>query len=85
MIGIFSNIIDIFLFSTLYFEVFMLVTYLENRKNIKKEVLRSGTVPTHFPTVTIFVPVWNVRPTSAQMNSCCAVDLGRRLSRANSD
>ncbi len=48
-----------FLFTTLYFEVFLLVTFLENRKEMGKETL----TPEYFPSVTVAVPCWNEEKT----------------------
>jgi len=57
-----SNIIFyIFIFSTVYAQVFLLVTFLENRKKI---VIRKGSVKlSSYPAVTIVVPCWNEETT----------------------
>ena len=49
----------VFLFTSLYFEVFILVTYLEHRKTIKKEnqMIKEGL--SFYPKVSIIVPCWN--------------------------
>lgn len=55
-----SNIITyIFLFTSLYFEIFILITYLENRENIKREDIKSKERPNFFPNVSIIVPAFN--------------------------
>ncbi len=44
-------------FVSIYVEVFLLVTFIEERKKI---VYRTGsTVPARYPTVTVIVPCWN--------------------------
>ncbi len=59
-----TNIITyIFLFLSLNFEVFLLITYFENRLEIKKE--NFGLVPEikKYLSVTIIVPCWNEEAT----------------------
>jgi cellulose synthase/poly-beta-1,6-N-acetylglucosamine synthase-like glycosyltransferase len=63
MLGLSHTIIYILLFISLYFEVFMLVTYLENRGDLKKEVFASHKNPTRYPSVSIIVPCWNEEST----------------------
>jgi len=47
----------ILLFSSLYFEVFLLITYIDKRKSIKTEYLeKKGDT---WPSATIIVPCWN--------------------------
>lgn len=48
-----------FMFASLYFEVFVLVTYFEKRDKIKKETLDFKKEPDRFPTVSIIVPAFN--------------------------
>ncbi len=50
-------IMQIFLFFSLYFEIFLLITYLEKRENIKKEYLEIKKQ--NWPSTTIIVPCWN--------------------------
>lgn len=46
-----------FLFLSVYVQVFLLVTFLENRRKI---LVRQGNIRLkHYPTVTIIVPAWN--------------------------
>jgi len=47
------------LFVSLFFEVFLLITYLETREKIKVEINRSGENDSYFPKVTIIVPCFN--------------------------
>lgn len=47
-------------FVALYFEVFMLFTFFENKKRIAKE---EAAAPTRFPSVTIIVPAYNEEAT----------------------
>lgn len=49
-------IICTFLFISLFFEVFLLLTFLENKSFLKKEERKPITV---FPTATIIVPCYN--------------------------
>ena len=59
-----SNISSITLyvsfFVSLYFEVFLLINFLEKRTQLQEEELK---VPNIFPTVTIIVPVFNEETT----------------------
>ncbi|OGZ05008.1 MAG: hypothetical protein A2845_01885 [Candidatus Lloydbacteria bacterium RIFCSPHIGHO2_01_FULL_49_22] len=47
-----------FLFLTTYFEVFMLVTYFEEKQKFKF-VAAKERMPGKYPSVTIIVPAWN--------------------------
>ncbi len=53
----------IFLFLSLNFEVFLLITYFENRLKIKAEEIDSERLPKEYPSVTIIVPCWNEEST----------------------
>ncbi|MEI6842997.1 MAG: glycosyltransferase [bacterium] len=53
----------VFLFLSLYFEVFLLITYFEKRVDLKEENLRSKRAIRKYPTVTIMVPCWNEEKT----------------------
>lgn len=60
----FNNlIVYFFLFLSLYFEVFLLITYFEKRLQIKDETKNSKKTLKKFPTVTIMVPCWNEQST----------------------
>ena len=50
-------IIYVFLFISLFFEVFLLLTFLENREGLKE--VAHQTTPLAFPTATIVVPCFN--------------------------
>jgi len=57
-------VLSVFIFTALYFQVFFLVTYFENRAgffcfNFKKEKIDF----TNLPSVTIIVPCWNEEKT----------------------
>lgn len=52
-----------FLFFSLNFEVFLLITYFENRTNIKDEEKMALQGVKKYPTVTIIVPCWNEETT----------------------
>lgn len=52
----------IFLFVSLYFEVFLLVTFIERRK----EVSAFSEKPLTYPSVTVIVPCWNEGKTLAK-------------------
>jgi len=54
-----DTITYVLLFISLYFEVFILITYVEYRPHMKRENRRTGAKPTYYPTVSIIVPCWN--------------------------
>ncbi len=60
-----SNVIFyIFVFLSVYVQVFFLVTFLENRKKI---ITREGKIKLdHYPAVSIVVPCWNEEKTVAR-------------------
>ena len=66
--------VNILLFLTLYFEVFLLTTYFESKEQFE----RSSTMPRmpgKHPSVTIVVPAWNEASTlSGTINSLLALD-----------
>ena len=66
-----------FLFVSLNFEIFLLITYFENRKEIKKEKHAQRNVKLKkYPSVTIIVPCWNEEKTvSKTINSLLNLDL----------
>lgn len=51
------------LFISLFFEVFLLITYLEVREELNLEKKNLGKDIKRFPTVTIIVPCFNEEPT----------------------
>jgi len=51
------------LFVSLFFEIFLLVTYFEVREEIEFEKEHGGKNVSHFPTVTIIVPCFNEEAT----------------------
>lgn len=53
----------VLLFISLYFEVFIMITYIEHRPTIKKENKRALEKPKKYPTVAIIVPCWNEETT----------------------
>lgn len=63
MEGITNSIVYVLLFISLYFEVFILLTYLELRPIIKYENKKAQEKAKHYPTVTIMVPCWNEEKT----------------------
>ena len=72
-----SNFIYVSLFMTLYFEVFLLVTFLERRKEVTKEEAHTSTAT---PPVTIIVPCWNEESTVAgTLDSLRALDYPKEL------
>lgn len=58
---IFNSILYVFLFFTLYIEVFFLITFFEERLKLKTEKLKEKL--SYYPTVTIIVPCWNEEKT----------------------
>lgn len=63
MESITNGVTYFFLFLSLNFEVFLLITYFENRLKIKAEELESERLPKKYPSVTIIVPCWNEQNT----------------------
>ncbi|MFZ2523058.1 MAG: glycosyltransferase [Minisyncoccia bacterium] len=59
MTEITTAITYVFLFLSLNFEVFLLITYFENRLNIKEEEKQSERKLSKYPSVAIIVPCWN--------------------------
>ncbi len=56
-----TTILYIFLFLSVYVQVFFFITFLENRKKI---IIRKGdTKLSHYPKVTVTVPCWNEEKT----------------------
>ncbi len=63
------------LFISLFFEVFLLITYLEVRSDIKSEEEMLKRKPDHFPSTTIVVPCFNEEKTvGATISSLLALD-----------
>lgn len=61
-----------FLFFSLYFQVFLLMTFFNNEKKIKKEKEKPLS---YFPSVTIAVPCWNEEKTVAKtLDSLLSLD-----------
>lgn len=61
----------ILVFISLYFEVFLLITFLEKRKEIRKP----SPEPKGYPSVTVFVPCFNEERTVAEtLKSLLALD-----------
>jgi cellulose synthase/poly-beta-1,6-N-acetylglucosamine synthase-like glycosyltransferase len=56
----------VFLFLSLNFEVFLLITYFENRENIREENRMVAQGVKRYPTVTIIVPFLNEKTTISQ-------------------
>ena len=63
MILLGHSLIYIFLFISLYFEVFLLTTYIENYSQINHENTTLGTKLSRYPRVAIMVPCWNEETT----------------------
>lgn len=70
------NIITyVFLFISLNFEVFLLITYFENRLQIEKEDGFTFAKIKKYPTVTVIVPCWNEELTvSKTIHSLLSLD-----------
>src|SRR3989338_9600069 len=54
------------LFCSLYFEIFMLITYLESRKTLYGRIKAPTSPDAQFPGVTIIVPCYNEEKTAAK-------------------
>ena len=78
MNGLFQYSLYILTFLATYVEVFFLVTFLENRKNV---VIRLDDTPDRvYPAVTIVVPCWNEEKTvTGTVNSLLAMDYPQNL------
>ena len=72
MTSIFGDILPhVLVFISLYFEVFLLITFLESRDEISKE----SPNPKAYPTATVIVPCFNEEKTVANtLNSLLALD-----------
>lgn len=57
----FNSILYVFLFVTLYLEVFFLITFFEERLKLSTKSLISKLL--YYPSVTIIVPCWNEEKT----------------------
>ena len=69
----------ILLFLTLYFEVFLLVTYFEESESFKRTTLPERTKE-KYPSVTIAVPAWNESSTiEGTINSLLQLDYPKDL------
>jgi cellulose synthase/poly-beta-1,6-N-acetylglucosamine synthase-like glycosyltransferase len=68
-------ILYVTLFVSLFFEVFLLITYFETREILKEEKKLLKKPITHFPSVSIIVPSFNEEKTVAgTVNSLLALD-----------
>ena len=65
MAELYSYFLYISLFLALFFEVFLLITYLEVRDEIKREDAMTARGPKSFPSVTVIVPCYNEETTVA--------------------
>jgi cellulose synthase/poly-beta-1,6-N-acetylglucosamine synthase-like glycosyltransferase len=78
MFDITNSIAYVFLFLSLNFEVFLLITYFENRMDIAEEANLLAKGPKKYPTVTIIVPCWNEENTvSKTIYSLLSLDYPR--------
>ncbi len=57
----FNTILYVFLFVTLYFQVFLLITFFEERDKLAVKPV-NGKLP-YYPSATIIVPCWNEEKT----------------------
>ncbi len=63
------------LFLTMYFEVFLLVTYFEEKEEFSTDKPQKDRMPGKYPTVTIVVPAWNEGKTIiGTVNSLLSLD-----------
>ena len=68
-----SLVMYVLLFCSLYFEIFLLTTYIEKRETIKTEYLKRNEE--NWPSTTIIVPCWNEGNTViATVNSILNLD-----------
>ncbi len=59
-------IIHSVLFTSLFFEVFLLITYIEKRHILKEDKARGDFSPAHYPLVSVIVPCFNEEKTVAK-------------------
>jgi cellulose synthase/poly-beta-1,6-N-acetylglucosamine synthase-like glycosyltransferase len=72
MANLTNIIVYAFLFLSLYFEVFLLITYFEKQDEVHASAPHKLSI---YPTVTIMVPVWNEEKTvSGTINSLLQMD-----------
>lgn len=72
-------IVYVLLFLTLYFEVFLLITYIEESETFSRTITPERT---QYPSVTIVVPAWNESKTIGNtINSLLALDYPKDLLR----
>ena len=70
-----SILIYISLFVATYFEVFLMVTFIEHTNKLKRENRSMDDEPRHFPSVTIIVPCFNEEKTvEGTVNSLLAMN-----------
>ncbi len=60
---IYDIIMYVWLFVSLFFEVFLLITYFEIREELKRERALLDSGPKSFPSVTVIVPCYNEEST----------------------
>jgi peptidoglycan-N-acetylglucosamine deacetylase len=65
MADLYSIFLYFSLFLALFFEVFLLITYLEVREEIKREDAMIARGPLSYPSVTVIVPCYNEESTVA--------------------
>ena len=63
MIEVSQIIPHIFLFTALYFQVFLLITFFESRETIRKQASHTNT---RYPSVAVLVPCYNEEKTVAR-------------------
>jgi cellulose synthase/poly-beta-1,6-N-acetylglucosamine synthase-like glycosyltransferase len=63
MAAVQTGVLYFSLFVSLFFEVFLLITYFEVREDIKFEEKHGSKLPTRYPSVTIIVPCFNEEKT----------------------
>lgn len=70
----FNSILYVFLFFSLYFEVFFLITFFEERENMKTQKTETKGL-SYYPPTTIIVPCWNEEKTvSGTVESLLTLD-----------
>ncbi len=72
MVEISQIIPHIFLFAALYFQIFLLVTFFENKETIGKQ---ASSINTNYPSVAVLVPCYNEEKTvGGTIESLLALD-----------
>lgn len=60
---VFSTIMEVFLFASLYIQVFLIITLVEHKDSLKSSPRKASLKPDELPTVSVIVPCFNEQAT----------------------